>query len=103
MATILLGYGAPDGYDIRVRLADGRQHMFHSQAGKPADVQVFADVCETELLAAEARVAAIVQEPLLSQATDAEIKAEAEKRKLVIGMVKPKWQISNGENNGINS
>ena len=88
MATIISGRAVSDGYDMRVTLADGRPWLFHSQAGKPKDVQVFVDACEGDLLEGEARLAAIVQEPVLSQATDAEIKAEAEKRKLVIGTVK---------------
>ncbi|HUV66047.1 MAG TPA: hypothetical protein VMW24_19280 [Sedimentisphaerales bacterium] len=92
MATILLGYPAPDGFDIRVRLADGRQHTFHSQAGEPKDAQVFVDDCERKLFAVEAeqlRIAAIPVEPTLSQATDAQIRAEAEKRSIVIGALKP--------------
>ena len=91
MATILLGYPAPDGFDIRVRLNDGRQHTFHSQAGEPKDVQKFVDQCEVAMLAAEAeeaRIAAIPPEKTLTTATDAEIVAEAQKRGLVITAVK---------------
>ena len=91
MTVILKSYLVADGFDIRVRLDDGRQHTFHSQAGKPADVQKFVDQCEAAMLAAEAeetRIAAIPPEKTLTTATDTEITAEAQKRRLVITAVK---------------
>jgi len=92
MATIISGRAASDGYDIKVRLSDKRPWVFHSQAGEPKDAQVFVDDCERKLFAVEAeqlRIAAIPVEPTLSQATDAQIRAEAEKRSIVIGALKP--------------
>ena len=53
MATILSAREASDGYDVTVRLGDGREHVFHSHAGEPADVQAWVDDCENELRLSE--------------------------------------------------
>lgn len=52
-ATIIESWQASDGWDVRVRLGDGRLHVFHRAAGEPEEHQVWVDWAENELRLAE--------------------------------------------------
>ena len=62
MGKVLAERQASDGWDVTVRLDDGRTHTFHSASGKPADLASWVKACEAQLLAAEAEESNLVPE-----------------------------------------
>jgi len=84
MATIISSRLDVDhkSYDYRVKLNDGREHVFHSQGGRPDDESAWVNTVEAELLAAEAAAAVEAAKPSELEVLKAEntaLKAEVDR------------------------
>jgi hypothetical protein len=49
VATILDQWPVPDGYDVRVRMSDGRVVIWHSASGEPVGLQAWVDQQENAI------------------------------------------------------